>query len=267
MRRETWGASLSDFVERHRVSQNSIGYWAKNRRETYLTELTPARLMWTRLYLLASEVFATPYRPDVLRAPICRKFFDRGPFTDLSIDERMADLADAERGSGSSLPTSSSDGPRSLRCPCFSVKPSEAASVAPTSSRRPCKSGVLRGSTFPQGDERTRGGPGSRRHLGLRAGRAAQYSDLLRRQYGGAHRGPLDPRTCFGRSRPMGRRRHSNLTAAWLVSLGASVGKTAVQAQPGAPLVVRPQDGAIGTTIRAAHEACRRRSKTDQSRR
>ncbi len=86
---------LSGFIERLNIPKDSFWAYAQHSRSTYLTEFTPALLMRTRFYLLASEVFAAPYRPDVLRAPICWKFFDRGPFANLTIDERMVDLADA----------------------------------------------------------------------------------------------------------------------------------------------------------------------------
>jgi hypothetical protein len=71
-------SAWAGFVERNVGMTDSPWRFAQMSRETYRTEFTSALVTRTNFYLLASEVLAAPYRPDVLRAPICWKFFGRG---------------------------------------------------------------------------------------------------------------------------------------------------------------------------------------------
>jgi hypothetical protein len=54
----------------------------------------PSLLARAHFYLLASEVMDAPYRPDGFRAPICWKFFGRGSFADLAVDEAFVRAAE-----------------------------------------------------------------------------------------------------------------------------------------------------------------------------
>jgi hypothetical protein len=67
------------------------GYWD---RVTSRTKFTPGLITRAHFYILASEVLGAPYRPDVLRAPICWKFFQRGSFADFALEERFVDAAE-----------------------------------------------------------------------------------------------------------------------------------------------------------------------------
>ena len=83
------------FVERYTNAWDLSTWHAdKEARASYRYRFTPALLIRTHLYLLASEVLGAPYRPDILRAPICWKFFALGSFAEYGIEERFVDAAE-----------------------------------------------------------------------------------------------------------------------------------------------------------------------------
>jgi hypothetical protein len=89
--RDAW----ESFVERYTAAGSHSTWQAgKRARTTAHSKFTPAMLVRTHFYLLASEVLGAPYRPDILRAPICWKFFGRGSFADFALEERFVDAAE-----------------------------------------------------------------------------------------------------------------------------------------------------------------------------
>ncbi|WP_432887950.1 hypothetical protein ACQPYH_06360 [Kribbella sp. CA-245084] len=246
-------AAFSDFVKRHNYRRETLWNAARRSRETYLTEFTPALLMRTHFYLLASEVFAAPYRPDVLRAPICWKFFERGPFADLTIDERMVDLADATARARVESANQLIGRPVLTALPLFlgrvlatSSKPTEI--VARTlqirdsaDARRFRKAMTDLAAAQADGD------------ISALVRDSARYSDLLRREYGSGGTGTADVLWSLAAD---GTKAALDPTATSFVSLGTSVGKTAVRTPD---LLRRWSYGRkvalIGRTIRAANKA------------
>jgi hypothetical protein len=83
------------FVERYtNAGSSSTWHAGKGARQSFSYKFTPALLIRTHLYLLASEVLGAPYRPDILRAPICWKFFALGSFAEYGMEERFVDAAE-----------------------------------------------------------------------------------------------------------------------------------------------------------------------------
>jgi hypothetical protein len=86
-----------DFFNRYSKMAQGLGsFWSADWREraTARSKFTPAMLIRTHFYLLASEVLHAPYRPDVLRAPICWKFFGDGALAEYTLEERFVDAAE-----------------------------------------------------------------------------------------------------------------------------------------------------------------------------
>jgi len=247
--------ALSGFIERLAVPRDSFWFHAQHSRSTYLTEFTPALLMRTRFYLLASEVFAAPYRPDVLRAPICWKFFDRGPFADLTIEERMVDLADA----AARARVESAN--QLIGRPAFTALPLFLGRVLASSNDR--TDIVAKTMQIRQSPEARR----FRKALtGLAAAQEAEdvstlvrdatrYSDLLLRAYGSVSGGAGSTDVLWSLAAD-GTKAAFDPTGTSGASLAGSVGKTAVRVPD---LVRRWSYGRkmalIGRTIRAANKA------------
>ncbi|MEV6894791.1 hypothetical protein [Kribbella sp. NPDC051137] len=247
--------ALSGFADRHRRFRNSYWNAAQHSHQTYLTRFTPALLMRTHFYLLASEVFAAPYRPDILRAPICWKFFGRGPFADLTIGERMVDLADASARARVESANQLIGKPALTALPVFlgrvlasSTKPTDVVARAmqireSRDAKRFRKAMARLAAAQETGDVSTL------------VREAARYSDLLRREYAGAPGGAGTADLLWSLAAD-GTQASLDPTAASFVSLGASVGKTAVRAPD---LLRRWSYGRkialIGRTIRAANKA------------
>lgn len=246
---------LSGLAQRLNYPRDSFWYSAQLSRSTYLTEFTPALLMRTRFYLLASEVFAAPYRPDVLRAPICWKFFDRGPFADLTIDERMVDLADA----AARARVESAN--QLIGRPAFTALPLFLSRVLASSNNRTdiaMKTMQIRKSPEARRFRKVMAGLAAAQeaeNVSILVRDAAQYSDLLRREYGSTSGGAGSTDVLWSLAADA-TKAALDPTGTSVASLAGSVGKTAVRA----PDLVRRwlygrRMALIGRTIRTANKA------------
>ena len=83
------------FVENYTTLGSSSAWHAGDSiRAQERHRFSNALLVRTHLYLIASEVFGVPYRPDLIKGPICWKFFEKGSFLDFAAEERFVDAAE-----------------------------------------------------------------------------------------------------------------------------------------------------------------------------
>ncbi len=222
-----------DWVRRY-SSQANTSWWADQEmyRRMYEDEFKHRLLLRTHFYLVASEVLGAPYRPDVVRAPICWKFFDRGSYAEPGLDERLVDLA--EKGSRARATNAN----EFLGRPVFTVLPLFLTRVlADSKNRTDLISATLeiRDSAAATRFRKTLTGIARAEADGdifsLLAD-AHRYSDLLRRQFGGADRGGSEVLWAVAGD---GVKAALDPSSASLVSLSGSLGRGAV----GAPAIVR----------------------------
>jgi hypothetical protein len=83
-----------DFIARYSYlgSQSTWHEWRIREKRSAL-RFTNSLVVRTHLYLIASQVLDAPYRPDLLRGPICTKFF-AGKIDRPGIGERMVRFAE-----------------------------------------------------------------------------------------------------------------------------------------------------------------------------
>ncbi len=83
------------FVERYsRLAGTSSWEHRKQARMRELHQFDKSMIVRAHLYIMASEVLGAPYRPDLFRVPVCWKFFRKGSFAEISLEERMVDAAE-----------------------------------------------------------------------------------------------------------------------------------------------------------------------------